>query len=64
MLRIVNIAMGLDDTEKELRVQIAKALHIRPQEIKGIRLIRKAVILPGGPKRSGQERMPLRWQPS
>ncbi|MBR4201151.1 MAG: FAD-dependent oxidoreductase [Oscillospiraceae bacterium] len=43
MLRIVNIAMGLDDTEKELRVQIAKALHIRPQDIRRITLVRRAV---------------------
>ena len=33
MLRIVNIALGLDDGEAELRIQAAKLLRIRPQDL-------------------------------
>ena len=42
LLRIPNIPLPLDYTDAMLRKQAAKRLHIRPQEIKGIRLIRRA----------------------
>ena len=43
MLRIVNIALGLDDGEAELRIQAAKLLRIRPQDILKIVTVRRAV---------------------
>ena len=43
MLRIPNIPLPLDYTEAMLREQAAKALHIRPQEIISLTLVRRAV---------------------
>lgn len=43
MLRIPNLKLPLDYTDEMLRMQAAKALHIRPQEIKALTLIRRAV---------------------
>lgn len=43
LLRIQNIPLPLDYTEDDLRAQAAKALHIRPQEITALTLIRRAV---------------------
>ena len=43
MLRIPNLPLPLDYTEEMLRAQAAKALHIKPQEIKALKLIRRAV---------------------
>ncbi len=43
MLRIPNLPLPLDYTDDMLRTQAAKALHIKPQEIKSLTLVRRAV---------------------
>ena len=43
MLRILNIPLPLDYTNEMLRAQAAKLLHVRPQEILKLTLVRRAV---------------------
>ena len=43
MLRILNIPLPLDYTDEMLRAQAAKLLHVRPQEILKLTLVRRAV---------------------
>lgn len=43
MLRIPNLKLPLDYTDKMLRIQAAKLLHIKPQEIRNVTIVRRAV---------------------